>query len=1001
AIHGCDYGIKIYHENFIANNSIYNCRYGIYGTEFSIEENKLWNNEHAIHATNNAVVKDCNLTDNGIAIEGGESHLINTFIYNGSINVGQFYFYNGSINGGSIYCTYAEFINSSIENEKEIECSIYASNTIFKKNKRISVDGIFWQCNFTENEIFELNNSYVKNCSFYKNSRGVVLKERNIVENNTFKDNDCAIFIEGDSNVIKNNSLINNQHALCLNSTKNNSIFNNTINLNENGVEISFSSQNRFLKNVFSNNTYAMDIEGNRISHFYNYFENNTINGYPSIYEINGSNFVINESYGFIGLVGCKNVTILNQNIGNNGKSIIIVNSINTSIVGSSIYNSRCGIYIFESENITVKNSSIFLNGVGISLRSSYFNSIINCGISNNNIGVNIFDIQKTDGGNYIDSEFEGNEIGILIQTMGGSKIYGKVDSIKIDGSQGNKVSGNVSKLTVRNAEASISNSEINEIETYSSNLEMENSLINRMSNEKSQLFMQKNEFKSIKCKKCNIQSTNNKFNSGNFEIFNSSIYAVYDEFYNGSHVKISSTNGNISNCIFHHNDFALEMDGNISIYNCSFYENKKAIYAMDGKITKGSIYNNTYGCILNGSVEIAGILFHHNDFALLLNSSHSIIHDNSFWKNYYGIIANENGNRIYHNNFVYNIINAMDESNNTWNLTYPHEGNYWDDYAGSDTNRDGIGDIPYEVGNSWDFYPLMSAYGNAAKIPNKLPNASFKFYPSSPFSFDTIVFIDTSYDENGKNDISSWQWSFGDGSTSNEQNPVHSYSKPGNYTVTLIVKDRAGEESEFHAVLNVTNLPPSASYSYDPKNASSYTMIQFFVSCSDKDGYIVNYTWDFGDGSTGYGSNASHKYSKPGIYKVVLTVVDDLNSTASYSQEIKIENRKPSADFEFYPENPKAGEKISFKDLSSDLDGKIVSWHWDFGDETASNGRNATHAYAKPGSYTVRLTVKDDDGGTATYEEVIEIKEKETPGFGFILLMIALALIAAMRKFK
>ncbi|KAA0001705.1 MAG: PKD domain-containing protein, partial [Thermoplasmata archaeon] len=436
--------------------------------------------------------------------------------------------------------------------------------------------------------------------------------------------------------------------------------------------------------------------------------------------------------------------------------------------------------------------------------------------------------------------------------------------------------------------------------------------------------------------------------------------------------------------------------------YNCSFYENKKAVYAMDGKITKGSIYNNTYGCILNGSVEIAGILFHHNDFALLLNSSHSIIHDNSFWKNYYGIIANKNGNRIYHNNFVYNIINAMDESNNTWNLTYPHEGNYWDDYAGSDTNRDGIGDIPYEVGNSWDFYPLMSAYGNAAKIPNKLPNASFKFYPSSPFSFDTIVFIDTSYDENGKNDISSWDWDFGDGTTSNEQNPVHSYSKPGNYTVTLIVKDRAGEESEkFYAVLNVTNLPPSAGYSYEPKNASSYTMIQFFASCSDKDGYIVNYTWDFGDGSTGYGSNASHKYSKPGIYKVVLTVVDDLNSTASYSQEIKIENRKPSADFEFYPENPKVGEKISFKDLSSDLDGKIVSWHWDFGDETASNGRNATHAYAKPGSYTVRLTVKDDDGGTATYEEVIEIKEKETPGFGFILLMIALALIAAMRKFK
>ncbi len=445
-IYGCDYGVKIYHENSVLNNSIYNCSYGIYGTVFSIEQNKLWNNERAIHAIN-VTAENCNLTDNGIAVEGGESHLINTSIYNGSIDVGEFYFYNGSIKEGSINCIYGELVNSRIEDEKEINGNIYASNTVFKRNKRISANGVFWQCNFTENGVFELNNSYIKNCSFYKNGYGTYLGEGNIVENSTFKANNYAIFIEGNSNEIENNSLLHNQHALYLNSTKNNSIFNNTINLNENGVEVLFSLKNSFLGNVFSNNTYAIDIEGDRISHFYNYFENNTVNGYPSIYEINGSNFVINKSYGFIGLVGCRNVTILNQNIGNNGKSIIVVNSINSSIIGNSIHNNRYGIYIFESKNIVVENSSIFLNDKGILLKSSRFNSIMNCNIFNNDIGINIFNIQKTYGGNYIDSKFEGNGIGILIQTMEGSEIHGKVDSIKIDGSFSNEISGNVSKL--------------------------------------------------------------------------------------------------------------------------------------------------------------------------------------------------------------------------------------------------------------------------------------------------------------------------------------------------------------------------------------------------------------------------------------------------------------------------------------------------------------------------------------------------------------------------
>ena len=91
------------------------------------------------------------------------------------------------------------------------------------------------------------------------------------------------------------------------------------------------------------------------------------------------------------------------------------------------------------------------------------------------------------------------------------------------------------------------------------------------------------------------------------------------------------------------------------------------------------------------------------------------ILSENTFARNIKGISTYSiypNNNLIFHNNFLENQINAYDDSNSTWSNA--GEGNYWDDYAGSDSNGDGIGDTPYVIpgGVTHDNYPLIEPHG-------------------------------------------------------------------------------------------------------------------------------------------------------------------------------------------------------------------------------------------------------------------------------------------------
>ena len=85
--------------------------------------------------------------------------------------------------------------------------------------------------------------------------------------------------------------------------------------------------------------------------------------------------------------------------------------------------------------------------------------------------------------------------------------------------------------------------------------------------------------------------------------------------------------------------------------------------------------------------------------------------------------------------------------------------------------------------------------------------------------------------------------------------------------------------------------------------------------------------------------------------------------------------NKPPEASFTFSPASPKARKEVQFTDTSTDQDGQIDSWYWEFGDGATSNEKNPIHKYKSKGTYNVTLTVTDNQGAEATSTRTITVK--------------------------
>lgn len=172
-------------------------------------------------------------------------------------------------------------------------------------------------------------------------------------------------------------------------------------------------------------------------------------------------------------------------------------------------------------------------------------------------------------------------------------------------------------------------------------------------------------------------------------------------------------------------------------------------------------------------------------------------------------------------------------------------------------------------------------------------------------------------------------------------------------------------------------NYIPIADFTYTPGNPIQIDIIQFNDTSSDPDGNITAWFWDFGDGYTSILQNPTHQYVDDGSYNVTLNVTDDLGGANKTLKVVDVSNSLPLADFTYIPLNPEMNESIFFTDNSSDLDGVIVAWLWDFDDGFGSTLQDPMHKYSINGTYNVSLTVTDDDDGNDTIQKTIVVHDQ------------------------
>lgn len=217
---------------------------------------------------------------------------------------------------------------------------------------------------------------------------------------------------------------------------------------------------------------------------------------------------------------------------------------------------------------------------------------------------------------------------------------------------------------------------------------------------------------------------------------------------------------------------------------------------------------------------------------------------------------------------------------------------------------------------------------------------------------------IDVTFQDFSINPVD-WQWSFGDGNTSNNQNPAHTYQSMPTDSINLTITDINGcKDSIRSVIINELN----AEFTVNDSVVCTNTPVIF----SGVDNVVSNWNWDFGDGNTSTDSVPTHYYQTGGFFEVKLIVSDGQGCNDTVIKTSYIEVQNVEADFTFSAPGTCPPIITTFNNNSTGASDYI----WDFGDganNIINNNPTVTHTYDSSGNYSLSLIANNSGGCSDT----------------------------------
>ncbi len=273
---------------------------------------------------------------------------------------------------------------------------------------------------------------------------------------------------------------------------------------------------------------------------------------------------------------------------------------------------------------------------------------------------------------------------------------------------------------------------------------------------------------------------------------------------------------------------------------------------------------------------------------------------------------------------------------------------------------------------NGWVEVCLLATFSNGCTVTycDSLPtqyvsnNCSASFSYASTPSGISFTNLSTSTDSSV-----AYSWNFGDGSSSSQVYPQHSYANPGTYTVCLTMNTSSGCSDTFCSLVQVSGML-NCSANFSANSIPGTTVVNFIDASTSTGSVITGYFWDFGDSTISTQLNPAHTYPGPGTYTACLTIQSSNGCTSTICHLVYVGNGNPClAAFTSYS-NP-GTNNIDFYDQSTTQD-SIVSYFWDYGDGDSAFAFNPSHHYASSGYYYVCLTITSASGCNSTFCDTV-----------------------------